>query len=82
MMRRLDGMRYGLEGRIRLGIAKKVGCVWAGGGRPGLGVHGTGVEGTGVGWEREDVLFLKVLEETVEVGEVLTATGEVGALTL
>ena len=80
MMRRLDGMRYGLEGRIRLGVAKNVGRVWAGGGRPGLGVHGTGVEGTGVGWKREDMLFLEVLKKTVEVGKVLPAAGKVRAL--
>ncbi len=73
-----DGVTDRLERGVRLGVADDVRRVGAGG--AGLSVDGTGVERTVVVGEGEDVLLFEVLEEAMEVGEILAATGEVGAL--
>lgn len=72
-----DGKGGRMERRVGLGIAKDVARMRA----CGACIDGARVDGPVIiERKREDVLFLEVVEEMVEVGDRLTAAGEVGAL--
>lgn len=72
-----DGKGSRMERRVGLGITKDVARMRA---------CGACIDGARVGGpviiqrEREDVLLLEVVKEMVEVGDRLTAAGEIGAL--
>lgn len=74
------GRRMGgwVERRVSLGITENVRRVCAR--RARLSVDGTGIERAGVVGEWEDVLFLEMIKEMMEVRKNLAATCEVGAL--